>query len=79
MARAIWNGTVLADSDDIVVVDGYTYFPRDAVNTELTARCRGDPERGAGRRRAGRTGWDRNDAAPGGGNEQIAAVLAIPS
>ena len=26
--RAIFNGTVLADSDDIVMVDGNPYFPR---------------------------------------------------
>ncbi len=26
--RAIFNGTVLADSDDIVIVDGNPYFPR---------------------------------------------------
>jgi hypothetical protein len=25
MARAIWRGSVLAESADIVVVDGYTY------------------------------------------------------
>ena len=31
MARAIWEGIVLAESDDIVEVDGYTYFPEDAV------------------------------------------------
>lgn len=35
MARAIWNGAVLAESDDVVVVDGYSYFPRDAVNFDL--------------------------------------------
>jgi uncharacterized protein (DUF427 family) len=32
MSRAVWNGTVIADSEDTTVVDGYTYFPRDAVN-----------------------------------------------
>lgn len=31
MARAIWNDTVIASSDDVVTVDGYTYFPKDAV------------------------------------------------
>ncbi len=31
--KAIWNGTLLAESDDTVVVDGNHYFPRDAVNT----------------------------------------------
>jgi len=29
--RAIFNGTVLADSDDIVMVDGNPYFPRAAM------------------------------------------------
>ncbi|MDP9470727.1 MAG: DUF427 domain-containing protein [Chloroflexota bacterium] len=29
--KAIWNGTVLAESDDTVVVEGNHYFPRDAV------------------------------------------------
>ena len=31
MTRAIWNGTVIAESDD-VVIDGYHYFPCDAVD-----------------------------------------------
>lgn len=35
MARATWKGAVLAQSEDVVVVDGYTYFPRDAVRWEL--------------------------------------------
>lgn len=25
--KAIWNNTVIAESDDIIVVDGYHYFP----------------------------------------------------
>ena len=29
--RAIFNGTVLADRDDIVMVDGNPYFPRAAM------------------------------------------------
>ena len=29
--RAIFNGRVLADSDDIVMVDGNPYFPRAAM------------------------------------------------
>ncbi len=32
MPRAIWNGTVVAESDDTVVVEGNHYFPRDAVD-----------------------------------------------
>lgn len=31
MARATWNGTVIAESDDIVMVEGNAYFPKDAV------------------------------------------------
>ena len=34
MARAIWNGTVLAESDDTVEVEGNQYFPPDAIKTE---------------------------------------------
>ena len=33
--RAIFNGTVLAESDDIVVVDGNPYFLREAMRTEF--------------------------------------------
>ena len=29
--KAIWNGKVLADSDDTVVVDGNHYFPADSL------------------------------------------------
>lgn len=32
--KAIWNNTVIADSDDTVVVDGNHYFPADAVSSE---------------------------------------------
>jgi uncharacterized protein (DUF427 family) len=31
MARAVWNGIVIAESDATVVVDGNHYFPPDAV------------------------------------------------
>ena len=34
MARAIWNGVVLADSDETVVVEGNHYFPPDSINME---------------------------------------------
>ncbi len=33
--QAIFNETVLADSDDIVVVDGNPYFPRASMATDL--------------------------------------------
>ncbi|GAC1514080.1 MAG: hypothetical protein NVS1B16_06680 [Pseudarthrobacter sp.] len=32
MVRAIWNGQVIAESEDTVVVEGNHYFPREAVN-----------------------------------------------
>jgi uncharacterized protein (DUF427 family) len=35
MATARWNGTVLAKSDDTVVVEGNHYFPREAVTATL--------------------------------------------
>lgn len=27
MKRAVWNGVIIAESDDIVVVEGNVYFP----------------------------------------------------
>jgi uncharacterized protein (DUF427 family) len=30
--KATWNGAVIADSDDIVTVEGNAYFPVEAVN-----------------------------------------------
>lgn len=32
--KATWNGTVLAQSDDTVVVEGNHYFPEAALNME---------------------------------------------
>jgi uncharacterized protein (DUF427 family) len=34
MKRAEWNGTVLAESDDIVTVEGNVYFPLDSVRRQ---------------------------------------------
>jgi uncharacterized protein (DUF427 family) len=34
MVAARWNGAVIAQSNDTVVVEGNHYFPRDSVNTE---------------------------------------------
>ena len=34
MARAVWNGTVIAESDDTIVVEGNHYFPPNSVNQE---------------------------------------------
>jgi len=34
MKQAIWNGVVLAESDDIVTVENNAYFPKDSVKME---------------------------------------------
>lgn len=34
MATATWNGTVIAESDKTVVVEGNHYFPAEAVRSE---------------------------------------------
>ena len=35
MVQATWNGTLIAESDDTVVVEGNHYFPVDSVNRDL--------------------------------------------
>ncbi len=35
MATASWNGTIIAESDDIVTVEGNAYFPREAVRDDV--------------------------------------------
>lgn len=35
--KAIWNGAVIAESDDTVVVEGNHYFPRAAVDDQYLA------------------------------------------
>ena len=43
--RAVWNGAVLAESDDTIVLEGNRYFPRATVREDLlvesahTSRC----------------------------------------
>lgn len=34
MVKALWNGAIIAQSDDTVVVEGNHYFPRVDVNAE---------------------------------------------
>lgn len=34
MAKAIWNGVVLAESDDTIMVEGNHYFPVESLNRE---------------------------------------------
>jgi uncharacterized protein (DUF427 family) len=35
--KAIWNGTVIAESDDTVVVEGNHYFPVSSITAEYFA------------------------------------------
>jgi uncharacterized protein (DUF427 family) len=45
MVTAVWNGTVIAESSDTVVVEGNHYFPPDAIKpgvltrSETTSTC----------------------------------------
>lgn len=32
MVKAIWNGTIIAESDTTIMVEGNHYFPNDSVN-----------------------------------------------
>ena len=32
MAKAIWNGAVLAESNEVVIIEGNKYFPPEAIN-----------------------------------------------
>lgn len=34
MKRAIWNGVVVAESDDTIVIEGNHYFPPDSLRRE---------------------------------------------
>ncbi len=35
MVQAVWNGEVIADSENTVVVEGNHYFPRSSVRDEV--------------------------------------------
>jgi uncharacterized protein (DUF427 family) len=35
--KAIWNNSVIAESDDIVTVEGNAYFPLSALKRDLTS------------------------------------------
>ena len=35
--KAIWNGTVVAESDDTVIVEGNHYFPTSCLTREYTS------------------------------------------
>ncbi|MEM7572381.1 MAG: DUF427 domain-containing protein [Bacteroidota bacterium] len=35
MKQAIWEGQILAESDDIVTVEGNAYFPQESIKSEF--------------------------------------------
>jgi len=35
MPKAIWNDEIIAESDDTVVIEGNTYFPRSALREDV--------------------------------------------
>ena len=37
MPKAVWNGEVIAESDDTVIVEGNHYFPPDSIKEEFFA------------------------------------------
>ncbi len=52
MARAIWNGRVIAESDRIVESDGNVYFPESSLKREYfrsSSTTSTDPENGQAR------------------------------
>jgi uncharacterized protein (DUF427 family) len=38
MAKAIWRGKVLAESDDVQIVEGNVYFPPESINREYFSK-----------------------------------------
>lgn len=34
MSKAIWNGVIIAESDDVVNVEGNKYFPLNSINKD---------------------------------------------
>ena len=46
MPKATWNGVVIAESDDTVVVEGNHYFPHDAIKKEYYKPSGGVPKAG---------------------------------
>ena len=39
MPKAVWNGTVIAESDNTEVVEGNHYFPLDSIKQEYFQKC----------------------------------------
>jgi hypothetical protein len=69
MVRATWNGAVLAESDDTVIVEGNHYFPPETLNRAkaATTRC----ARGGARRATTTSSWTRRSTGPQRGTTPI--------
>ncbi|MCY4640698.1 MAG: DUF427 domain-containing protein [Chloroflexi bacterium] len=67
MARATWNGAVIAESDEYEMVEGNVYFPRSSVLSEYLAESPTEsvcPWKGTARYYSLEVGGDTNrDAA----------------
>ncbi len=66
MARARWNGAVIAESDEYEIVEGNVYFPRSAVMTEYLMESETEsvcPWKGTARYYSLEVAGDRNQDA----------------
>ena len=77
MTTASWNGTVVAESDDIVTVEGNAYFPREAVREEFLRPSETHtvcPWKGTRRTTAWRSTGGRTATRPGNPTPKDAAA-----
>ncbi len=66
MARATWNGAVIAESDEYEIVEGNVYFPRSSVASEYLTESETEtvcPWKGTARYYSLDVGGDRNQDA----------------
>ena len=66
MARATWNGAVIAESDEYEIVEGNVYFPRSSVASEYLTESETEtvcPWKGTARYYSVEVGGDRNQDA----------------
>ena len=66
MARATWNGAVIAESDEYEIVEGNVYFPRASVVSEYLTESETEtvcPWKGTARYYSLEVGGDRNEDA----------------
>lgn len=64
--KAVWNGEVVAESDDTVVVEGNHYFPRESIANEFfepSSRTSVCPWKGLAHCYSLNVGGKRNDDA----------------